>query len=96
MIKRTLAPAITLAASLAGLAYIADHEGTGPTTTQGGQTVAQAYADPAHGWAVPTICHGRTLACSRASKPPCSNARPGSLKTPGANAPSSPAPPPSK
>lgn len=61
MLKRALIPAASLAASLAGLAFIAAYEGTGPTTTQGGQTVAHAYADPAHGWAVPTICHGRTM-----------------------------------
>lgn len=37
-------------ASVAGLAFIAGHEGT----------VHKAYPDPAHGWAVPTICTGHT------------------------------------
>ncbi|BAP15847.1 endolysin [Ralstonia phage RSJ2] len=39
-----------LAASAAGLTFIATHEGT----------VQQSYADPALGWKVPTICTGHT------------------------------------
>jgi lysozyme len=41
--------------------FVAPHEGTGPTArTASGEVVAQAYPDPAHGWAVPTICQGHT------------------------------------
>lgn len=39
-----------LAASAAGLGFI----------TAGEKRVLTAYADPAHGWAVPTICDGHT------------------------------------
>lgn len=61
MIKQLRVPIATLAASIAGLAFIGAEEGAGPVvTTSNGVQVAQAYADPAHGWAVPTICNGRT------------------------------------
>lgn len=60
MIKQRLA-ILSLAASLAGIASVQLLEGFGPTaTTEDGQVVSQAYADPAHGWNVPTICNGRT------------------------------------
>lgn len=59
MTKRYIAAAL-LALSASGAAFIATHEGTGPTQEQGGQIVALAYADPAHGWALPTICNGHT------------------------------------
>lgn len=36
-------------------------EGDGPTSkAPDGTTIHHAYADPAHGWRVPTICQGRT------------------------------------
>lgn len=47
--------ASAVAVSLAGLGLIASHEGT----------VYTAYADPAHGWAVPTICTGHTKGVKR-------------------------------
>ena len=50
-----------LALSAAGLAFIGLQEGQGPTTAKPtGEVVAQAYPDPALGWAVPTICQGHT------------------------------------
>lgn len=45
---RLIAGAATV--SIAGLGFLAGVEGT----------VYQAYKDPAHGWAVPTICTGHT------------------------------------
>lgn len=44
-----------VAVSLAGLGLIGSHEGT----------VYQAYADPAYGWALPTICKGHTAGVKR-------------------------------
>lgn len=58
MTKRYLLPAF-LALSAAGAGLLVQHEGI-PTETRNGQAVAVAYADPAHGWAVPSICAGRT------------------------------------
>lgn len=50
-----------LSLSAAGFAALELDEGFGPTTTAPtGEVVVKAYADPAHGWAVPTICNGRT------------------------------------
>src|SRR6218665_3225014 len=51
-LKRTVAATVV---SLAGLAMIKGHEGT----------VNRAYPDPAHGWAVPTICTGHTRTAQR-------------------------------
>lgn len=49
-----------LAATLAG--YVVQKEGDGPTTIEPktGEVLHHAYADPAHGWKIPTICQGRT------------------------------------
>lgn len=47
--------AAATAVSVAGLTAIATHEGK----------VNQAYADPAHGWTVPTICYGHTKGVRR-------------------------------
>lgn len=59
--NKTLVFAAALAASLAGISQIEIDEGFGPTSrTEEGDVVAEAYADPAHGWNVPTICNGRT------------------------------------
>ena len=58
MTKRYLLPAV-LALSAAGAALLVQDEGI-PTEQRAGQQVAIAYADPAHGWQVPTICAGRT------------------------------------
>lgn len=58
--QRTLLPVIALAITAGGAAYVAREEGTGPVEVRGGEKVAVAYADPAHGWGVPTICAGRT------------------------------------
>lgn len=52
---------VLLAVSLFGYQFIDEKEGDGPTTvTTSGEIVAQAYADPAHGWKKPTICKGHT------------------------------------
>lgn len=55
-----IATALTAAftVSLAGLGLIARSEGK----------VNTAYADPAHGWAVPTICYGRTKGVKRGDR----------------------------
>jgi lysozyme len=48
----------------AGLALLialnARFEGDGPVSVEDGVAVHRAYPDPAHGWAVPTICQGHT------------------------------------
>lgn len=44
-----------LVVSVAGLGFIATHEGKSNT----------AYQDPAHGWGVPTICYGHTATATR-------------------------------
>ena len=64
MSKRYLLAGL-LALSASGAALIVQHEGAGPTVEQAGGTVAVAYPDPAHGWAVPTICAGRTAGVFR-------------------------------
>lgn len=53
-------PVAALAVSAAGLLFISQEEGPGPQAVVDGQPVAIAYADSAHGWAVPTICKGHT------------------------------------
>lgn len=58
---KVAAGAMVLTASLAGLvAYVRDKEGFGPSSVQAGVQVFHAYPDPAHGWALPTICNGST------------------------------------
>ena len=47
--------AAVLAVSAAGVGMIATHEGK----------VNKTYADPAHGWAVPTVCYGHTSTATR-------------------------------
>lgn len=47
--------AIVVAVSAAGVGLVSKFEGT----------VYKAYADPAHGWAVPTICTGHTAGVKR-------------------------------
>lgn len=47
--------AAALAVSAAGLGFITQHEGK----------VNKTYADPAHGWAVPTVCVGHTATAVR-------------------------------
>lgn len=61
-INRNLLSAVAaLSITASGAAFVMLQEGTGPTErTTSGETVAKAYADPAHGWKVPTICAGRT------------------------------------
>lgn len=44
-----------IAVSAGGLAFITQHEGK----------VNQTYPDPAHGWAVPTVCVGHTATAVR-------------------------------
>lgn len=44
-----------LVVSVAGLGFIATHEGKSNT----------AYQDPAYGWGVPTICYGHTTTAER-------------------------------
>lgn len=63
MTKRYVLPGL-LALSVAGAGLVIDREGI-PTQHRQGQPVAVAYADPAHGWAVPTICAGRTTGVFR-------------------------------
>ncbi len=53
-LKHRIAAAV-LAVSAAGVGFIASHEGK----------VNQTYADPAHGWAVPTVCYGHTKTAQR-------------------------------
>ena len=56
MSRARLSAGITAGAvSAAGLGLIASHEGKRNA----------AYADPAHGWAVPTICYGHTATAKR-------------------------------
>lgn len=52
--------ALSIAAGGGGFAFVKMQEGIGPLETINNQKVAVAYADPAHGWQVPTICAGRT------------------------------------
>ncbi len=47
--------AAAVAVSVAGLGFITQHEGK----------VNKTYADPAHGWAVPTVCVGHTATAQR-------------------------------
>lgn len=47
--------AAAVAVSAGGLAFLAKHEGK----------VNLTYADPAHGWAVPTVCVGHTATAVR-------------------------------
>lgn len=63
MTKRYLLPAL-LTLSVSGAGLLVNVEGI-PTQKAGGETLAVAYADPAHGWAVPTICAGRTTGVFR-------------------------------
>lgn len=61
MIKQRVLIAVSaLSITAGGAAYVKQEEGTGPIETRNGEKVAVAYADPAHGWKVPTICAGRT------------------------------------
>lgn len=53
--NKVRAAAAAIAVSLGGYAFIAQHEGK----------VNQTYADPAHGWAVPTVCVGHTATAVR-------------------------------
>lgn len=53
--QRLLAGITAGAVSAAGLGLIATHEGKRNET----------YADPAHGWAVPTVCYGHTATAAR-------------------------------
>ena len=60
-VNRGLLSAVAaLSITASGAAFVMLQEGTGPVEAAGKQTVAVAYADPAHGWKVPTICAGRT------------------------------------
>lgn len=52
--RKTLAKA-ALMVSLAGVSFIASHEGKRNAT----------YQDPAHGWGIPTICYGHTATAIR-------------------------------
>lgn len=62
MSKQRIAIA-ALVFSLAGAVTLKSLEGTGPTAiAETGETISKAYPDPAHGWAVPTICSGHTRA----------------------------------
>lgn len=65
---RHLFSAAVLTAGITALALVPQFEGVGPTAVIGGETYAIAYADPAHGWAVPTICHGRTRGVFRGQR----------------------------
>ncbi len=53
--QRLIASLVAGAVSASGLGLIAKHEGW----------VNQTYADPAHGWAVPTVCVGHTATAKR-------------------------------
>lgn len=57
---RLLYSAAALSAGALAFSLAPIFEGTGPTVVVEGETHAVAYADPAHGWSVPTICHGHT------------------------------------
>lgn len=52
---RIVAGVAAIAMSAAGVLFVQKHE----------STVYQAYADPVHGWAVPTICAGHTAGVKR-------------------------------
>lgn len=60
--------AASLILSAGGAAIIAQDEGIGPTVQHTGQTLAVAYADPALGWDVPTVCHGHTRGVFRGQR----------------------------
>lgn len=53
--SRARIAAAVLAVSVGGLGFIAQHEGKRN----------QSYADPAHGWAVPTVCYGHTRTAAK-------------------------------
>lgn len=63
--RAALIATAALSITAAGLSLISSHEGDGPQAVKDGQAVSVAYADPAHGWAVPTICKGHTLGVYR-------------------------------
>lgn len=58
---------VAAAMSIPGLLMLAKHEGTvtRPDLSRHEGVVHVAYADPAHGWKVPTICHGHTKGVKR-------------------------------
>lgn len=68
--KGTLIAVALLGLSAIGYQAVERDEGTGPLVKSDGTTMAQAYADPAHGWAVPTICAGHTRGVFRGQQVP--------------------------
>ncbi len=58
--NKALIAVALLGLSALGYQAVEQDEGTGPQVKVNGTTLAQAYADPAHGWDVPTICAGHT------------------------------------
>ena len=63
--KAIQAGALVVSLSLAGLAGLKQHEGTGPSVATHEGLVYQAYPDPYYGWKVPTICYGHTKGVKR-------------------------------
>jgi len=65
---RILVPVALLGLAVGGIAYVTQEEGLGPVEVRNNEKVAVAYADPAHGWNVPTICAGRTKGVFRGQR----------------------------
>lgn len=68
--NKALIAVALLGLSALGYQAVEQDEGTGPLVQTNGSTMAQAYADPAHGWDVPTICAGHTLGVFRGQQVP--------------------------